>query len=236
MEVFFEEATASTNDRLKMIVTIPDGSYFSIGFGDSMFNVDMIGWHAKGANSYAKDYFSTGKYKPPADAEQNLETEDPVLIAKVDEDDYDKVRFVTYRDLETTDTSEDFIVPLDEEIEMIYGFHPSRSDWVEHKKRGYWKMKVHRGLGNPQPVINLDDSSSQEPMPAGDEATDQGQDVNLISVLFVGIISGLVVLVCIVGFICLCCAASRNSKGTVNRSQQLAVRADYGAGQADNRA
>ena len=69
LEVFYEEATSSTNERMKMILTIPDSSWFSIGFGSSMRNVDMIGWHANGTDSYVKDYFSEKKWTPPEDDE-----------------------------------------------------------------------------------------------------------------------------------------------------------------------
>jgi len=39
-------------------VTIPDNSWFGIGFGDSMEKVDMIWWDAKGADSKAEDLWS----------------------------------------------------------------------------------------------------------------------------------------------------------------------------------
>ena len=106
LEVFYEEATQNTNERLKMVVTMPDQTWFSIGFGGTnMFNVDMIGWHANGSDSYVKDYFSVEKNDPPEDKEQNLTNEEVKFVAKDPalEKDYDKVTFVTYRDLETTD-------------------------------------------------------------------------------------------------------------------------------------
>ena len=68
--MFYEEAKEGTNERLKMVLTMPDQSWFSIGFGASgMINVDMIGWHANGEDSYVRDYFSVAKNVPPEDEE-----------------------------------------------------------------------------------------------------------------------------------------------------------------------
>ena len=128
-----------------MILTMPDQSWFSIGFGANMNNVDMIGWHADGADSYVRDYFSKTKNTPPEDDEQNLDSEVPEFTAKDPntEGDYDRVSFVTYRDLDTGDAEQDYLVPLDEEIDMVYGILTYSKDWNEHNKRGVWSMKIH---------------------------------------------------------------------------------------------
>ena len=132
-----------------------------------MFNVDMIGWHANGENSYVKDYFSVEKNIPPEDTEQNLTNEEVKFVAKdpEQEKDYDKVTFVTYRDLETTDKEQDFVVPLDEEIEMAYAFLSASYEWREHTRRGEWSMKVHQRLGNPDFGKNDDTESEQSKTP-----------------------------------------------------------------------
>ena len=72
LEVFYEEATSTNNERLKMVVDMPNNTWLSIGFGSTMRNVDMIAWHADGDNSYVADYFSVGKSTPAEDSEQNL--------------------------------------------------------------------------------------------------------------------------------------------------------------------
>ena len=48
---------------------MPDQTWFSIGFGKDMFDVDMIAWHANGLDSYVRDYWSTEKFTPPEDIE-----------------------------------------------------------------------------------------------------------------------------------------------------------------------
>ena len=75
--MFYEEATSTNNERLKMVVDMPNNTWLSIGFGSTMTNVDMIAWHADGDDSYVKDYYSFGKSTPVEDAEQNLENEKP---------------------------------------------------------------------------------------------------------------------------------------------------------------
>ena len=65
------------------------------------------------------------------------------------ENDYDKVSLVTYRDLDTNDAEKDFVVQLNEEIDMVYGIYLASHQWKEHSKRGYWSMKLTEGLGNP---------------------------------------------------------------------------------------
>lgn len=45
---------------------MPDTQYFSIGFGGSMADCDMIAWHANGQNkSYVVDYWSTKRGDAP---------------------------------------------------------------------------------------------------------------------------------------------------------------------------
>ena len=73
-----------------------------------------------------------------------------VILKDPDVDgDYDRVNFVTYRDLDTLDSEKDFLVPLNEEIDMVYGLLTYSSEWKEHNKRGFFSMNIHEGLGNP---------------------------------------------------------------------------------------
>lgn len=53
-------------ERIELIVVIPDNMYFSIGFGNSMLDCDMIAWHAKGAESTVVDYWSTKRADAPS--------------------------------------------------------------------------------------------------------------------------------------------------------------------------
>ena len=52
---------------------MPDKMWFSIGFGTSMKNTDMIAWHADGQESRVVDYWSTKKWTPETDEQQDLD-------------------------------------------------------------------------------------------------------------------------------------------------------------------
>ena len=82
-------------------VTIPNNSWFSIGFGGkTMKNVDMIAWFAdKGAGS-AKDYWSIGEFAPAEDTKQNISQDSAPVFDEV----ANTVSFVTRRKLDTGDT------------------------------------------------------------------------------------------------------------------------------------
>ncbi len=67
MSISFEAANEEHDDRLKIILRMPDRNWFSIGFGSDMTDTDMIAWHADGEASYVKDYWSTKKDTPKED-------------------------------------------------------------------------------------------------------------------------------------------------------------------------
>ena len=120
-----------------MILSMPDNMWFAIGFGTNMSSTDMIGWHANGTDSKVTDYYSVKKEAPKPDDEQNLdfyfnlfEADDKIA------NDYPKVHFLVYRDLDTGDEEKDFLIELGTEIDMVYGFYLSSSDWNEHTARG----------------------------------------------------------------------------------------------------
>jgi len=48
-------------------ITVPNNNYFSIGFGPTMYNTDMILWQATGETSEVTDLWSTSHAKPLAD-------------------------------------------------------------------------------------------------------------------------------------------------------------------------
>ena len=231
LELFFEEATAKTADRLKMIMTLPDDAYFSIGFGRNMNEVDMVAWHANGVDSYVKDYYSLNKYAAPAEDDiQNFETETPKLIGGGDDT---RVQFISYRDLDTGDDEQDYVVPLDEQIDMVYAIHDTW-EWKEHKAKGKWSMKVHRGLGNkvePQTLVSGGGVVTPDDLTKTEDETDSS---DLFAAVFLGIICGLVVLICVIGFIGLCVTMSKTSKRTQQPTSSSAVR--EGELSNDNRA
>ena len=129
-----------------MIVTMPDKMWFSIGFGTSMKDTDMIVWHADGGeNSRVVDYWSTRKWTPEIDEQQDLDSYSNTIEADAnDPEDYPKVVFLTYRDLDTGDVEKDYLISLDKEIhDMVYGLYVYRAEFNEHTARGYWKLEFN---------------------------------------------------------------------------------------------
>ena len=128
-----------------MIVSMPDKMWFSIGFGTSMKNTDMIVWHADGDESRVIDYWSTQKFTPEIDEQQDFDFYFNTFEADEEvEDDYNKVSFLTYRDLDTGDDDKDYLISLEKEIhDMVYGINLYRADFYEHTSRGYWKMEFN---------------------------------------------------------------------------------------------
>ena len=72
MEVAYIPADDDEEERMQFFVTMPDKMYFSIGFGGSMRNTDMITWHADGIYSKVADYWSTERDTPEKDDNQDI--------------------------------------------------------------------------------------------------------------------------------------------------------------------
>ena len=104
-----------------MIVSMPDQMWFSIGFGNDMWDTDMIGWHADGTNSRVLDYFSTAKISPELDEQQDVEYYYNLFDPdENDPEDYPKVHFLAYRDLDTGDMDKDYLITLNKQHDMVY--------------------------------------------------------------------------------------------------------------------
>jgi hypothetical protein len=85
---------------------IPNNSWFSIGFGPSMTDCDMITWFAENKTGSTKDYWSDSHATPEEDSVNNLVN----MIAPVYNSATDKITFITKRALDTGDSSKDFLV------------------------------------------------------------------------------------------------------------------------------
>ena len=59
-------ALNTTHARFNVIVK--SNQYFSLGFGKTMTNCDMVVWQANGANSKVVDLWSTGHPTPSTDS------------------------------------------------------------------------------------------------------------------------------------------------------------------------
>ena len=77
--------------------TVPDNNYFSIGFGPTMYNTDMILWQASGATSKVTDLWSTKHATPLTDNKNDLVSSFEVNA------DSKSVTFTTTRKLNTND-------------------------------------------------------------------------------------------------------------------------------------
>lgn len=97
-----------TSQELVFEVDQPDDSWFSIGFGNTMSNTDMISWSVNNGKGKARDLWSTNYSAPIEDENSDLvEAEEPSF-----DSDSKRMTFVTRRPLDTGDTEQDYLVPL----------------------------------------------------------------------------------------------------------------------------
>lgn len=54
----------TTMNAIQYVTTVPKGSYFSVGYGNSMTRTDMVVWEANGASSVQIDVYSTNHNTP----------------------------------------------------------------------------------------------------------------------------------------------------------------------------
>ena len=59
------------NNNIRMNVTVPNNHYFSVGFGKTMTNCDMVLWQANGLQSKTVDLWSKGRFTPDTDSQQD---------------------------------------------------------------------------------------------------------------------------------------------------------------------
>ncbi len=83
----------------------------------------MMAWHADGQNSYSEDYWSVRKAAPKVDKVNDLKTTFTVS------EDGTRVIFTTRRKLDTGDQGEDYLIPLNTEIDMVYAVRYRDSTW-----------------------------------------------------------------------------------------------------------
>jgi len=91
---------------------VPNNSWFSIGFGQTMSNTDMIAWRAASDQSDSLDLYSTGYGLPATDGENNVET-------TFTDDEAGTITFTSQRKFDTGD-SQDYALEFDKNIVMCY--------------------------------------------------------------------------------------------------------------------
>ena len=119
-------------EELEFLVNMPVDSYIAIGFGSGMFQVDMIGWLAEGQGRCV-DYWSTIYITPREDDVQNVESTSAILGGN-------RMEFTTRRKLDTGDDSEDFLITLGEELNMVWAMKKGDASWGYHDERGEWSI------------------------------------------------------------------------------------------------
>ena len=136
--VTFEPADNEHDDRLAFRVIMPNNMWFCLGFGETMSNTDMIAWHSASEESFSQDYWSVSREAPVVDGSVDLETKFTRLMAKQEDvaDDYDRMVFLSYRNLDTGDSAQDYLINLRERTDMIYAWRERNSIWKYHSKRG----------------------------------------------------------------------------------------------------
>lgn len=119
-------------------VSMPDNAYFSIGFGDSMYNTDMLAWFSDNGTGSVVDYYSEGEYTPSEDITQNFSEG----LANAFDSTMKRMTFVTRRPLDTSDLDGDFVVKLNTAMPMIWAYQSKRSSWSFHEKTGRWNLYI----------------------------------------------------------------------------------------------
>ena len=84
---------------LKMVVTVPENMWFSIGFGEGMINTDMVLFTGSGMSGDIKDLWSTKESTPQTD------TNNAYAIGSLKAKLGDTYNFTAYRALNTRDAS-----------------------------------------------------------------------------------------------------------------------------------
>ena len=106
------------NQTINYIANIPNKGYFSVGYGTSMYNTDMIVWFAMGATSSQSDLYSTSHDKPKTLTPNSYVTTFVVQAAST--------QFYSSRTL-VASGKDTYNIPLDSVIKMIYAYDPKSS-------------------------------------------------------------------------------------------------------------
>ena len=117
---------------------VPDNSWFAIGFGNTMTNTDMIAWFVNSETGETKDYWSTTQKTPKEDTKNNLRDDSPPSYNPAT----GKMTFKTRRAIDTGDSAQDFLVPINDQMPMIWAYKKGTSNWRKHDEFGVWSAIV----------------------------------------------------------------------------------------------
>ena len=110
-------------NTFQMTATVPDSNYFAIGFGENMYNTDMILWQAEQEKSRVTDLWAIHHMEPQRDLLQSLNSTFSHDINA------ETVTFTTTRKFDTEDPY-DFLVPWEEPIVMCYASSNGNPDFI----------------------------------------------------------------------------------------------------------
>ena len=86
--------------------------------------------------------------------------------------------FVTRRKLDTGDSGEDYLIPLDEEIDMVFGMRVRDSKWKNHDFKGQFRMTFASKYGNA--LIPSDDIEKPQSRIAITTETGEVKELNCL--------------------------------------------------------
>jgi len=123
----------TTINQFTFIATVPNNNYFSIGFGPTMTNTDMILWQANGASgSRVSDMWAVSESTPMNDTSQDLKSSHVVNANG-------SVTFTTLRNMTTPDTKRDFNFPYGQVVTLSYAALNSAA-FNQHNIFGYFAL------------------------------------------------------------------------------------------------
>ena len=147
----------------------------------------MIGWQGLGSSAQANDYWSTdASAVPKLDDVQNLDSTHKIS------DSGERVKFVTKRKLDTGDPTEDYVIPLKEEIDMVYSIRYSSGNWEPYELTGHWSINFDFGptivdLEDPVVEVLLQPSTVITPDISADESKSKEEDDDFMTTVYIAI-------------------------------------------------
>ena len=119
MEFWYDDATSLVNFE----VTVEQSSYFAMGYGVDMFDVNMVAWIANSASSSQKTMWSTSESGPATSTEEYTTT----IVS------YDAAStlFTSTRTLNPGFTNS-YVIPLDTDLNMVWAYADAVSTNAYH--------------------------------------------------------------------------------------------------------
>lgn len=124
MEFSYDQKINTVNFKAEL----PQNTWFSVGFGPTMFNTDMILMQAFStvSKSAISDMWSTKESTPAYDKLDNLTNKNITVDSR------GMQIFSFSRKLDTGDVSQDFVIPLDRELTMCYAINYKQANFAIH--------------------------------------------------------------------------------------------------------